>query len=176
MSQSKDEVKSYLLIDTCVIQYVATKDVDLAVNEYLLEIKSRGFDFVISDISTYESLQGVSAQKENELLSLLNSLDRYPIDANTLIAAAQIKTLYDLEKVPQNQISDGDKIIAATSILTGAPIVTSDLNDFPRPYFVELERKNIIYKHKNVDRMIPIYILSPNIDVVNHRFSIRPKT
>lgn len=171
-----DEIpQQYLILDTCVVQYLGTKEIKEQLLNYLIEVESRGFHYAISDFSIYELLQGVSASKESELQSRLQNFNRYAVETNILIAAAQIKTLYDMEKLPQTQISDGDKVIAATSILTGSSIVTANFNDFPRPYFVEMERQNILYKHKNVDRLLPVYIVAPDFSVINFRFANRPK-
>ena len=166
----------HILLDTCIIQYAASKETGPMFQQYLTELDSRGFPLAISEISVYELLQGTSATKEAELLQWLNSFNaRYLVDSNVLITAAQLRTLYDMEKVPQEQIGDGDKVISSTSVLTDSLICTANVNDFPRPFFYEAERKQIIYNHKSTERMIMVFLLGADIDIINHRFANRPK-
>lgn len=79
-------------------------------------------------------------------------------------------------KQEQNEdISLADKVITATSILSGSLVLTADVNDFPRPFFSEAEEKLIEYRKKNKTNMISLQILRPNIVYINQRFSERPR-
>ena len=170
------EVTPNVLLDTCIIQYAVSKDTGAIFQQYLAEFSSRGYPLAISEFSIYELLQGTSVSKEAELLQWLNSFNtRYLVANNVLLAAAQLRTLYDMEKISREQVGDGDKIIASTSILTGSPILTANLNDFPRPFFYEIERKQLIYRYKDTQRMIPTCLLAADTDIINSRFSSRPK-
>ncbi|MBI5619884.1 hypothetical protein HY950_02905 [Candidatus Gottesmanbacteria bacterium] len=165
-----------ILLDTCVIQSFADKHRGQQYSTYLSQLVSQTYALAISEISLYELIQGVSVSKEQQLLQTLEGVKRYTIDQNVLIAAARMRTLCNMENIAREQISDGDRIIAATSVLTGSFILTENLNDFPRPFFVEMERKNIIYDYKNVQRMIPVYLLTPDLLIINFRFQNRPVT
>lgn len=164
-----------VLVDTCIIQYAADDRMGDEVTEYLKEILERGQRLALCEMTIYELIAGASITKEAQLLKWLTVFKRYQVDLNVFIAAARLKTLYDMQKLPQTQISDGDKMIAATSVLTGSFILTANGNDFPRPCFKEIEQKHIFYIHKNIQRMIPIQLLSPDNDTLNYFFSNRPK-
>jgi len=172
---TQNNTPQHILLDTCIIQYASDSHSGPEYNSYLADLASRGFQLAKSEYVLYELLQGAPEQKEQKLLNALSIFTTFQISTSVLIAASRLKTLYDMEKIPQLQIQDGDKIIAATAILTGSFILTANVNDYPRPFFVEMERKNILYRYKNTDRMIPSYILSPDFPVIEKRFANRPK-
>ncbi len=164
-----------LILDTCVLQYTSDKYIAKDLLVYLVELMRRGFSLAISLISVYELLSGATEAKEKEGLSILNLFKNYQMDGNLLLAASQLSTLYEKEKVPSQNISVQDKIIAATAVLTGSLIITADINDFPRPFFDTVEEKLFYYQKKNKTNMRVIQLLRPNLLVINQRFSERPK-
>lgn len=165
-----------ILLDTCILQYSGRTPSASRFLKYLSILGERKFGLAISEFTIYELLQGTSKTKEQELVKILKKFKQFKVTANVLMAAAQLSTLYRREKIPDSQISDGDKIIASTAILTGSLIVTANWNDFPRPFFIESEIKRIEYKKKGKPVMIPVYLLSPDMIVIKDRFKNRPKT
>ena len=79
-----------------------------------------------------------------------------------LYLAAQLQSLYHKEKIPYQHISLADRIIAATAIYTNSSILTADINDFPRPFFTEVEEKLFHYRHKNCTKLQVMQLLAPN--------------
>jgi predicted nucleic acid-binding protein len=176
MSEKKKETQplQYIILDTCVVQYINDKKISKELILWLEGLISKGFGLAISDISVQELLTNATVRQEEEGFKLLSKFKNYPVESNILLGASQLATLYNLEKTPIQGISIPDKIIASTAILTGALIVTADINDFPRPFFHAAEEKMIIYKHKNKTKMRVLQILKPNMPVINQRFSERP--
>jgi predicted nucleic acid-binding protein len=174
--EEKSSPKQNLILDSNIIEYASNKYCSVELNPYLSDLLKRGFGFAISDITIFELLKGASVKKENEMLQILNNFQRYYLTENVLTAASQIETLYKMESVDPKQMGYGDMFIAATSILTGSLILTANSRDFPSPFFQEVERLPLIYnERKNRARCILISILSPDINMINQRFSERPQ-
>ncbi len=164
-----------ILLDSCVIQYIADKRIRNGLVPYLTDILKRNHTLALSEITVYELLQGAPITKEAELIDWIKVFKHYVVDLNVLVAAARLRTFYDMNKLPQAQISDGDKIIAATSTLTGSLVLTANGNDFPRPFFIEVEQRQVYYSSKNIQKMITLQLLAPNHVVLTNFFSNRPK-
>lgn len=172
----KTQPKQNIVLDSNIIQYSVDKNASVVFVPYLLELFQRGFGFAISDITIYELLKGANVKNEAEMLRILNIFQRYYLTDNVLIASAQLETIYKIENIEPKQIENGDKFIGATAILTGSLILTSNSRDFPWPYFQELERKPLVYNEKrNRSKCILASVLSPDIAMVNRRFSERPR-
>lgn len=168
-----------VILDTCILQYLgSSKGFGTELTSYLDELVSRGFGLTISDVSFYELLSGLSTQKETEGINLLNKFTRYLLEPTVLLAAARLSALYfqqtKIEGRTTGDPSMQDKIIGVTSILTGSLIITANVNDFPRPFFREVEEKLLYYKERNKQQMQVIQLLAPNAPVVEQRFQERP--
>lgn len=172
----KTPPKQNIILDSNIIQYSVDKSASIVFVPYLSELLQRGFGLAISDITIYELLKGSSIKNETEMLRILNIFQRYYLTDNVLIASAQLETIYKIEGIEAKQVESGDKFIGATAILTGSLVLTANSRDFPSPYFQELERKALIYIEKrNRSKCILASVLSPDINMINRRFSERPK-
>ena len=96
-------------------------------------------------------------------------IQKYLVDDNVLIGAARLQNLYREENIPEGQINLADRVIAATSIITGSLVLTGDVNDYPRPFFKEMHEEKIFYKKKDTSCMQIVQLLAPNIDVITQR-------
>ena len=173
---SKNQVPiQNIILDTNILQYLSNRYITNELNGYLLDLVTRGFGLGISDISITELLQDATIAQEKIGLESLNLFNRYLLNENTLIGAAQFSTLYKNDGIKNDAISLADKIIASSSVLSGSLILTADVNDYPRPFFWEAEEKQIIYKKKNKTNMLVVQLLRPNVDYINKRFAERPK-
>lgn len=173
--ENQEQPKQYILLDSNIVQYAADKFASVEIVPYLQELMNRGFGLAISDITIYELLKGANVKKENEMLQTLNLFQTYFVTQQVLLAAARLETIYKIEGILPNQIEEGDKFIAATSILTGSLIITANIRDFPWPYFQEVERKIAVYSEKRKrSKCVMLAILNPDIQMVNQRFSERP--
>lgn len=169
--------KKYLILDTNILQLIGSKPTErsLKVVDYIVEIAKQGYERAISDITAYEALQRCSKTKEKEVLKQMDVFTQLEVSKKVLVTTAWLADLYRGEKVPDSQISDCDKIIASTAILTGSFILTANGNDFPRPFFSEKEKRLIQYRDKARDLLNVIYLLEPDLDVFNNRILKRPK-
>ncbi len=164
-----------IILDTNIIQYIGDRNIAAHLSQYFQDLIKKGFGFAISDISYYELLSGATIKQEQQAHSALSRFVKYPVNSNVLITASQLSTIYKNQKVPNQQITLEDKIIAATAILAGSLLMTADVNDYPRPFFAEAEEKLLYYSHKNKTCMRVVQLLRPNLPVMKQRFSERPK-
>lgn len=164
-----------IILDTNILQYSIDKHILLSLSSYISDLLKRGFGLAISNISAFEILAGVDVKKEERLLNLLNQYNKYDITDEVLIGAAQLQTLYGVDKILPTQISIGDKLIASTSILTGSLIMTVNGKDFPWPFFSELERNLIIYTKNKRSHVFMVGLFAPDLVYINNCFSKRPK-
>ncbi len=128
-----------VILDTNIIQYSANKKFGKEITDFLDELKKRGFELAISDISYSELLANLSQAKEEAGLKLLRSFKKIEVGTTFLHAAARTCTIYNqqrkIEQKSKSEASVADLIIAATAILTGSLIITANINDFPKAIF-----------------------------------------
>lgn len=174
MDNQNNPVQSHILLDTCILQYLGNKDFGGELLAYLTSLVDQKHIFAISQISISELLANMNVTQEKEGIEKLNIFTQYLVDSSTLHASARLSTVYKLENINENQISVGDKIIASTAILTDSMILTSNVNDFPRPFFRTVDEKLIFFTKKNSKKMIVFQLLRPNYDILNQKFAERP--
>lgn len=168
------QVKQDIILDTCLLQYLSDQKISKELVDYLMELQGANFDLAISNISICELLSGTTKRQEADGIGILSLFKKYQVDDNVLLATSQLSTLYGREKIPGQDISIADKIIAATAVLTGSLILTADIHDFPRPFFKEAAEKLFYYSIRNKTCMRVVQIFSPNTVIINQRFSERP--
>lgn len=130
-----------IIIDSNIIQYLGHKYLQMELDNYINTFVTKKILVAISQITIAEVFSGLPEQKETETLLRLSKFSHIDIQKNILYVAAQLQTLYHKEKIPFQHISLADRIIAATAIYTNSSILTADINDFPRPFFTEVEEK-----------------------------------
>lgn len=170
-----------VILDTCILQYFSNKNIQIELDRYLLDLIDRKFTFYISEISIAELLTNLNKPKEAQGLKILSLFERYLVEQNTLIASAQLSSIYnqvginniDLSKIESARISLSDRILGATAILNGALILTANIQDFPNPYFIPVEEHLLIYNNKHGKSMLYLQLLSPNINLINKVFNTR---
>ena len=173
---TKNTSKQTIILDTNIFSYIGDKDVGIHIISYLIDLLNRGFGFAYSNITIYELLRGTTEKKETEMLNILNPYFRYYLSENVILAAAQLDNIMKAEKIDANSIDHGDKFIAATAILTGSLIMTANARDFPWPLFHEAESKPIVFQYKSKKtRCYMVSLIRPDYDLVNLRFTERPK-
>jgi predicted nucleic acid-binding protein len=175
-SNQKNSSQQTVILDTNIFSYIGDKDISVHVVLYLIDLVKRGFGFAYSDFTTYELLRGTTENKESAMLKLLSPYFRYYLSENVILTAARLDNIMKAEKIEVNSIDHGDKFIAATAILTGSLIMTSNGRDFPWPLFHEIENKPLTFRDKNMrTRCYMVSLIRPDFDLINLRFKNRPK-
>ncbi|MBP9817690.1 PIN domain-containing protein [Candidatus Shapirobacteria bacterium] len=161
------------ILDTNIVQYSSSRGTSIPFTNLLADLDSQGHSLYFSEYSIFELLRGAKLKTETELVSILDKFKKYPVDTNILLTAAQLETVYRMESIPCEKISDGDKIIAATSIITNNFILTTNGRDFPWPYFIEQERTPLVFNENHYSKTILVATFSPDLNLLMKRFSER---
>lgn len=160
------------LLDNNVIQAFLSKDTAPKLQELLEQVDEIGAVLAVSDIVLYESQKSIvfDPVKSGEIFSFIDQyITRYLVDDNVLIQAARVHEIYGSHENTKNYragISTEDIIIATTSMLLGAYVLTTDCNDFPAPFFKEVSRDVIYYEVKDRRKYKVIYVLQPDQQVI----------
>lgn len=167
--------ESKVILDTCILQYLNDPNLEPELTRIFRLLERQGNKFYFSDFSTYELFSCCPRSKEKRLSAIWKNFSRFTVDPKVVRFAAELATAYNVVKLPITSISDGDKIIGATAILTDSVVFTANGNDFPRPFFEERRTEDIPYKTKGGKLgMIKFYFLAPNPKIVSFYFEGRP--
>lgn len=151
-----------LILDSNIIQYIENKNLRESITLYL----SNFSDIFYSEISIAELITGAKKEEMQQKINTFLQMKPITIEQNILILSGQLHTIYTNSKIPCQHISLADRIIAASSISTNIGIFTADVNDFPRPFFQEVEEHVISYQYKNKSRFLITQVLKPNYSVL----------
>ncbi len=77
----------------------------------------------------------------------------------------------DNTKAYRPAISSEDIIIGTTAMMLGAHVLTCDCNDFPRPFFKEVNKRVLFYEEKGRQKHIIIYLLVPDANVIKATYA-----
>lgn len=179
---AKKSTTKIVLLDTNIISKLSSEKLGEMIYGYLngfLKVNP-DWSFAISDFTYFELLNGLSSDKENEVTAFLDSsFPFYAVDREILRKAAHLGSLYK-EHFAELGFSDGmpehgDKIIAATAFKHSTLIFTTNIRDFPQPFFKEIARKLFEYDVRNRMVCVPTYFVEPQIELTqkyhSHRFS-----
>jgi predicted nucleic acid-binding protein len=167
--------KRNVILDSNIVQYLGTDGLSERIMECLREVVGAGYDLAISDISFYELLNSAPIEKEVAVIRALTGVKRFFVKKSVLIAAAHMGCMYSADKVHPEQIDVGDKIIAATAVVTNSVVFTANARDFPSPFFRELARKTLQYERKGQPVFLSAVFLEPDIGVITPRHNLRLK-
>jgi len=164
----------YLLLDSCIVEYWLDKYLNPAVYEFLSKKSELGTVLAVSEISYMELIDGAYKEKIERVRKLLEKYIRFEVSQRVLSGAALLSSIYSLQNAKTNGASMEDKIIAMTSLVHRAQIVTANVADFPYPFFVQVESENILFRKKNKDQYLSIAVLKPNVEIINSWYEKLP--
>lgn len=174
-----------LFFDTNIVNFAAaTKGGEprkTAFKNYLEKLFET-YEPAISCIVRYEVFSGSDMKTALKVKEFTDKLRTFEADKTVLDFAAVLATCYKNHgsvKGHNSAISDADKIIAATSLLVkDSCILTTDMNDFPRPLFVEEIRHSVSYKQEDGrQHTVEVYLLKPDLKAYRECFNrCYPKT
>lgn len=171
--EPKKTGKNYYLLDSCMIEYLLNESINPPLVVQLRTWADSAFNFAISQITYAEIIDGARLNKESKIIDLLDKFNSFPIDKRVLMGCGKLGSVYASYSSSLKDVSPGDKIIAATSIINKIPLITANLSDFPAPFFRIITDANIIYKKNNKQIMIYIGVLFPNYQYLQHVFKKR---
>ncbi len=161
-----------VLLDTCIIQYLGSDEIKEEIVCELKDLIKKGKDLSVSYYTVFELLRGANKDKEKKRRETLEGFYKYSISPKVIVWAAMLDTLYRNDGV-ENGIDEGDKIIAATSISLSIPIITTNGQHFPRPFFDGYKKIIEYSKNSRRSRVIAVYFLSPDLDFLQKKVKDR---
>lgn len=156
-----------VILDTNIIQYIGNKHVGSHIREYVSQFRT----ILYSDISVGELTAGAIRKDLEKTEELLSKMYPIVIDEDILVLSGNLHTIYSKSKIPYQHISLADRIVAASAISTDTTIYTADVNDFPRPFFQEIDEHVISYRYKNKSRFLVTQVLKPNYPVITEHIN-----
>lgn len=166
---------AYILIDSCIISDLLSKEKDKAkqVNLLLSDLKKNGNSLYISELTYYEIMRDIAEEKRTKAQKILDSFGKIETDIKKLTRAVKLYEKYK-EEPGTNHLADSrndiDIIIGSLICVNQTPpLLTSNFSDFPRPFFLEKEVKRIAFeasRGKNKGKKVSLYyyLLEANID------------
>lgn len=168
-----EQASKYLILDTCIIQLQGNKQKakSEAIINCIKDLTSQGYTPVISEFTVYENLHGLWSEKADEAVTILKSYEWKIVSRNVLILASMLGGLYNDGGYDKNQISTGDKIIAATAILENGLVLTENHKDFPPPFFITEKSLPIHYQISHYTKTTDLALYKPHIELIERRVS-----
>lgn len=158
--------KELLLIDTNIISHALTPTQTVAYAALFKELENN-YIFVVTGFTKYELLCS-SSKKHREGISdyIENEMVYVELSDVLMNFSARIHNLYRTHKSTKHlTITTGDIINASFSIAKNCPLLTIDNNDYPRPFFIDVDRKRVEYEStKSRAVMDTVYILKPDME------------
>ncbi len=161
-----------ILIDTNVIDYATKKQGSVGVQELLQQLKVNNIQPAVSAYSTFEAYRGLDPTKVSTMREVISKLNPLEVDLKSFKIAALLYTCYQRNSATKQYLDrykDGDLVLAASAIRYNLPILTANGNDFPRPYFTEMDSAVITVDRKK--RPVVIQTLKPDINYFNDQIA-----
>lgn len=165
----------YLILDSNILSRASSSTdgpgpIGNIIIPYLQEVLNRspGWDIAISAATIFEVTDRSPIKEEVRLERAVEGMKIFDVNIEVLRCAGRLGCMYKDQGINDTQISSVDKIIAATAFLTGSVIYTTDMRDYPAPFFSENRalRKIVEYEAKKVPVFLPTYFMNPENDVL----------
>src|SRR6266700_7651320 len=156
----------YVIVDTNVLIYAGSKQREKseAVIRCLEDVVATGKLLAISEITVYEYLRRLWGRKAEEAAEHLKQYERKVVSSEVFSLAAHLDGLYVEEGI--DRVDDADKIIAATTILENALVLTGNHKDFPSPFFVPDTFMTLPIKSRNYTRHLDLALYRPHFELI----------
>lgn len=157
-----------ILLDTCVIQYLGSDIIKKEVDDILKRLIANNNRLTVSYYTVYELLRGADYQTDQKRREILKNFRIYQITPKVLIWASLLNTFYRDCGV-HSGINDGDEMLAATAINLRMPIITTNGEHFPRPFF-DGSKEIIEYaRDSRRSKIMALYFLEPDIEFIKNK-------
>ncbi len=167
---------SAILVDTCIINNLLSKETDLAETtaKLLNGFIKNGNTLAISVYTRYELLRSISDANATKCIDILNKFVIIRDSEARLKRATKLYSLYKKDGAvsrTMNSISDIDVFLGSLIFTDHQPyLLTADYHDFPRPFFLEKEYWNIEFKKKRGGKCsIYYYLLQANLETFDEK-------
>lgn len=131
-----------VLIDANILQYATNISYANDVYAVFDKLKSLGYDLMVSSYTTFEVYRGLDTKRIPKMKQVIDLFSPNETDLMCFSVAAVLDTCYrryQSTKPYAGRYSDGDLVLAGSSFAYNSPILTANGNDFPRPFFKEID-------------------------------------
>jgi predicted nucleic acid-binding protein len=165
---------SLLLIDTNIISHALTPNQKDAYSALFKDLEKTYDYFVVSGFTKYELMCSSDKEHRGKIEQYVeNDLILISLSQPLMDFAARVCYLYGHHKSTKgHKISMGDIVNASLAIIKKSPVLTIDNNDYPTPFFQEIDRRRITYNTgKNKEATDTVYFLMPDLDNLKSCFN-----
>lgn len=157
--------KELLLVDTNIISHALTPNQTEAYVK-LFERLEKQYKFVVTGFTKYE-ITCTSDKEHKAKIEEFIEQNMYYVGLSKALMDFAAKICYLYQKHPSTKsrkITMGDIVNAAFAIGKPCNVLTIDNDDYPSPFFIELERQYVKYKAKKKDNKITdvVRVLKPD--------------
>lgn len=164
--------KRYILLDTNIFKHLSNSDLYPQIINLLKDAVSKGYGISYSIYSLFELIDSASVENEVVAMNATKGLKRYKINQTILIGAGHLGSMYKDDGV-KKEPERGDKIIAATAIITNSVIFTTNGRDFPIPFFKVISTPLLKYNRCGRDVCLFSYFIEPDLDKITTKHKER---
>ena len=165
-----------MIVDTCILIYAGSKQQSQAdaVSKCLEQLAAEGYDLSISDFSSYEYLRGLWGKVAEQAAAAMKRYVTKEVSPQVLELASQLHGLYHDEGI--NNLSDGDKIIAATAVLENGLVFTRNHQDFPSPFFLPEQFMTLPIQYHHYTQHMDLALYKPNTGLISRRINEKARS
>lgn len=159
-----------ILIDSCILIYCGSEKLSESFKQLLRLLTTNNNSLAISELCGFEVLKNCqNKQNIDYYFKLIDYLHNVKINKDILIRAARLYNLYSFKKEAREHMdkfdkekSTGDLIIGSTAIQHNSLLLTSNLKDFPLPYWEIVAHDYMVYEHNSRFNVLNRYLLKFN--------------
>lgn len=166
----------YIILDTNILIKIG-ENADKAdgagkkILEHLSHIlgENPGWFCAISLITAFELTDQSTFEKEVARERQLSDIKKFNVSIKVIRLAGRLGCFYKECNIAPNQIEGPDKIIAATAVVTGSIIFTTNPSDYPAPFFKEVLNYRKVIEHTGKSGypvFTPVYLFSPEPQII----------
>ena len=86
--------KTYVIIDTCIIQHLANQELANGIIQELEEALSVGYELALSEYTLFETVDGATPEKEEERLEAMMGVKSFYVRKRVFRVAARLHSFY----------------------------------------------------------------------------------
>jgi predicted nucleic acid-binding protein len=157
---------SQILVDANVFSYGTNEKYSDAIANVFERLAQLKHEPAVLSYTSFEVYRGLDFKRVPKMKLLVDAFTPVDIDLKGFKIAAALYSCY--KKHPTTKAytyQDGDIVTAAGAFLYNTLVLTADGNDFPRPFFDDVEK----FPLKMLDGRVPLIVslLQPNIQCFN---------
>lgn len=163
---------SLLVVDTNIISHALTPSQTAAYAERF-KVLEKKYRFAVTGYTKFELLCSSDVKHREKIANYIaQDMTYFSMSEPLMDFAARLCYLYGHHDSTKGyKIGMGDIVNAALAIIKHCPVFTIDNNDYPTPFFQEIERMRITYEsNRSKEVTDTAYILKPDLENLRECF------